>query len=66
MTVDRELIEFAVRNMLMNKAISMGKYHDQDTLEEDLQKIVDDGKMPSGWYSLNKLVGLYECKWITS
>jgi len=58
--VEKRLIEFALRNILMREAIKQGKYHDQESLEDDLQEIIDKGKLPSGWYELNDLSKTYK------
>ena len=54
MNIDKSLIEFAVNYIWIGVAIENGVYHDQPTLEEDMQKLVDDGKLPSGWYKLRE------------
>lgn len=54
MEIDRILVEFAVNHIHRQVAIKNGVYHDQDSLEEDLQKLVDDGKLPIGWYGLKE------------
>jgi len=59
MQVEERLINFALRNILMREAIKQGKYHDQDSLEDDLQEIINKGDLPSGWYELNDLAKLY-------
>lgn len=56
MEVDRRLIEAAVNNVWMRVAIDNGVYHDQDSLEDDMQKLVDDGKLPIFWYSLKEIL----------
>ena len=60
MQVEERLIKFALRNILMREAIKQGKYHDQDSLEDDLQEIINKGDMPSGWYELNDLSKTYK------
>ncbi len=54
--VDRGLIKFAVDYILMGVAIENGVYHDQPSLDIDMQKLIDDGKLPAGWYKLKKIL----------
>ncbi len=54
MEVDRKLIEFATAWIEMQVAIKHGKYHDQPTIVEDIQELIDKGHMPQGYYKLKK------------
>ena len=51
-TIKKSLLEFAVNYIHMQVAIEDGVYHDQPSLAADMQKLVDDGRLPSGWYDL--------------
>lgn len=64
MNVEERLIRFALSNILRGEAVKQGKYHDQDTLQNDLQVIIDKGELPSGWYELNEIANIYKCSWI--
>lgn len=63
MEVEKHLIKFALANILRGEAVKEGLYHDQDTLESDLQGIIDSGSLPSGWYKLNVVAGIYKTTW---
>lgn len=54
--IRKELLEFAVNYIWMQVAIKHGVYHDQDSLEEDMWKLVVDGELPSGWYEMKELL----------
>jgi hypothetical protein len=64
MEVEKRLIKFALSNILTREAVKQGKYHDQDTLEDDMQGIIDRGELPSGWYELNESADIFECSWV--
>jgi len=63
MEVEKHLLKFALANILRCEAIKQGKYHDQESLEADLQEIIDSGNLPSGWYKLNAVAKIYKTTW---
>ena len=50
------LNQWALRYIEIGVAIQHGKFHDQPSLEEDIQKMIDDGYMPNGYYEIKKLL----------
>jgi hypothetical protein len=52
--VEKKLVKFALDYIWTQKAIKEKVYHDQPTQIEDMQALIDDGKMPLGWYQLKK------------
>jgi hypothetical protein len=52
--VEKNLVKFALDYIWTQVAIKEKVYHDHPTQIEDMQALIDDGKMPVGWYKLKK------------